>query len=304
MEMLQAMKVFGAVAKLGSFTNAADVLQVGRPHVTRSIQELEAALGVRLFQRTTRSVKLTAEGEQFFARTEEILAGVEDATTMFSESGKTLRGRLRVGLPAALSQLHFLERLRDFTRHHPGLELVLGVTDRTVDLVAEGVDCVLRIGELPDSSLIGRRVGTAVMVTCAAPSYLEEFGTPQSPTDLSGHKGVNFLSGHDNRPLSWRFLVDGEEVTATATSSISVNESNAYVTCGLAGFGLIQAPGILVDPQLADGSLVEVLAPYRPRPWTVSLLYPSREYVAPRVKVFAQWLVKALAATSQTWLMK
>ncbi|WP_212677084.1 LysR family transcriptional regulator [Pandoraea sp. PE-S2R-1] len=303
MELLQAMKVFSAVAKSGSFTSAADVLQVGRPHVTRSVQELEASLGVRLFHRTTRSVKLTAEGEQFFVRTEELLAGIDDATTMFSDSGDGLRGRLRIDLPGALSQLNFLTRLNTFARQHPGLELVLGVTDRAVDLVAEGVDCVLRIGELPDSSLVGRRIGGAVMVLCATPNYLNDFGVPKLPSDLLRHKGVNFLSGLDNRPLRWRFIVDGEPVSTTAGTCMSVNEANAYVKCALAGFGLIQAPGILVEEQLADGSLVEVLAAYRPEPWTVSLLYPSRAYVAPRVRVFAEWMAQALATTQQTWLV-
>lgn len=303
MEMLQAMKVFSAVAKLGSFTNAAEVLQVGRPHVTRSIQELEATLGVRLFQRTTRSVKLTPEGEQFYARAEEILANLDDATTMFHQSGASIRGRVRVDLPAALSQQTFLDRLRGFTRQHPDLELVLGVTDRAVDLVSEGVDCVLRIGELPDSSLVGRRVGAAVMVMCAAPSYLAESGTPETLADLPAHQGVNFLSGRDNRPLSWRFLVDGEEVAAACSASLSVNESNVLVHSGVAGFGLIQVPGVMVERQLADGSLVEVLAPYRPKPWPVSLLYPSREYVSPRVKRFSQWLADELVAASQPWLV-
>ncbi|CAG9273688.1 Transcriptional regulator, LysR family [Paraburkholderia unamae] len=303
MELLQAMKVFSAVAKLGSFTNAAEVLQVGRPHVTRYVQELEAALGVRLFQRTTRSVKLTAEGEQFYARTEEILAGIDDATTMFSQSSEAMRGRLRVDLPAALSQQKFLDRLHAFSHQYPGLDLVLGVTDRTVDLVAEGVDCVLRIGDLPDSSLVGRRVGAAVMVMCASPSYLAEYGTPASLSDLAAHKGIHFLSGHDNRPLAWRFLEDGQEQTAACSVSISVNESNAYVRCGVAGFGLIQVPGILVERQLAEGALVEVLAPCRPTPWPVSLLYPSRQYVSPRVRLFSQWLIDELVSLDETWFV-
>ncbi|WP_233805379.1 LysR family transcriptional regulator [Paraburkholderia sp. HP33-1] len=303
MELLQAMKVFSAVAKLGSFTNAAEILQVGRPHVTRYVQELEAALGVRLFQRTTRSVRLTAEGEQFYARTEEILAGIDDATTMFSHTTEAMRGRLRVDLPAALSQQGLVNRLHDFARQYPGLELVLGVTDRTVDLVAESVDCVLRIGELPDSSLVGRRVGAAVMVMCASPTYLAEYGTPESLSDLPAHKGVSFLSGHDNRPMVWRFLVGAEERTAACSASISVNAANAYVHCAVAGFGLIQAPGILVEQHLAEGTLVEVLAQYRPTPWPVSLLYPSRQYVSPRVRLFSQWLAEELVTINQTWLV-
>lgn len=302
MELLQAMKVFSAVAKLGSFTNAAEVLRVGRPHVTRYIQELEATLGVRLFQQTTRSVKLTTEGEQFYSRTAEILAGIEEATTMFALAGKTLRGRIRIDVPAALAQQRFVDRLRVFNRVHPSIELVLGVTDRAVDLVTEGVDCVLRIGELPDSSLIGRRVGAAVMVTCASPAYLHEYGTPLHISDLATHRKVNFLSGRDNRPLNLRFLVDGNEASATCNASISVNESNAYVRCGAASFGLVQVPGIMVEQHLASGELVEVLAPYRPTPWPVSLLYPSRAYVSPRLKVFTNWLAKELAGMSAKWL--
>ncbi|MGF6759416.1 LysR family transcriptional regulator [Paraburkholderia sp. GAS42] len=303
MELLQAMKVFSSVAELGSFTNAAEVLQVGRPHVTRSVQELEAALGVRLFQRTTRSVTLTAEGEQFYARTEEILASINDATSMFNQTGETMHGRLRINLPAAFSQQTFLDRLRDFNRLYPSLELVLGVTDRAVDLVAEGVDCALRIGDLPDSSLIGRRVAAAVMLTCASPGYLQEYGTPLTLSDLSAHRRINFLSGHDNRPMTWRFCADGEETAATCNASVSVNESNAYVHCGVAGFGLIQAPGIMVEEHLASGELVEVLSTHRPKPWPVSLLYPSRAYVTPRVKVFTQWLANELTTFNETWLV-
>lgn len=178
MELLQSMQVFAKLAELGSFTKVAEAMQAGRPHVTRTIQDLEASLGVRLFQRTTRKVKLTAEGERFYERIKEILAAIAETASMFDRSGSTLRGRLRIDIPTAFSQRSFMESLRRFTEAFPEIELALGVTDRTVDLVAEGIDCVLRIGDLPDSSMVAREIGTATMVTCASPSYLEACRAP------------------------------------------------------------------------------------------------------------------------------
>ncbi|WP_256673681.1 MULTISPECIES: LysR substrate-binding domain-containing protein, partial [unclassified Pseudomonas] len=252
-------------------------VQAGRPHVTRTIQDLEASLGVRLFQRTTRKVKLTAEGERFYERVKEILATIAETTSMFDRSGPTLRGRLRIDIPTAFSQRSFMESLRKFKEAFPEIELALGVTDRTVDLVAEGIDCVFRIGDLPDSSMVAREIGAATMVTCASPGYLQACGAPITLQDLADHQCVSFLSGQNNRPLPWHFSVDGEDRPHTPHGGITVNESNAYVQCGVAGFGIVQAPGIAVETFLASGELVEVLRAFRPKPRLVSVLYPSRE---------------------------
>jgi LysR family transcriptional regulator for bpeEF and oprC len=302
MELLQSMQVFARVAELGSFTRAADALQTGRPQVTRAIQELEASLGVRLFQRTTRQVRLTTEGEQFYERVTDILASVAQTKAMFDVTGASLRGKLRVDIPTAFSQPVFIASLREFADSHPDIELVLGVTDRAVDLVAEGVDCVLRIGELPDSSLVARRIGMATMVTCAAPGYIEAFGAPQTLDELSAHRGVSFLSGQNHRPLPWQFSQEGTDRSYINRRGIIVNESNAYVQCGVAGFGLLQAPGITLDKYLADGSLVEILKPYRPRPRPVSVLYPSRSQLAPQVQAFVDWLSSRFPGLYSRWL--
>ncbi|NVZ60694.1 LysR family transcriptional regulator [Pseudomonas gingeri] len=302
MELFQSMQVFARVAELGSFTKAADSIQLGRPQVTRAIQELEASLGVRLFQRTTRRVRLTTEGEQFYERVKDILGNVAAATSMFDLTGASMRGKLRVDIPSAFSRPAFIASLQEFTRRHPDIEMTLGVTDRTVDLVAEGVDCVLRIGELPNSSLIARRIGLATMVTCAAPSYLQAFGSPQTPDDLSAHRGVSFLSGQNHRPLPWHFLQEGTERSYVNRRGIIVNESNAYVQSGVAGFGILQAPGITLDSCLADGSLVEVLKSFRPRPRPVSLLYPSRSHLAPQVQAFIDWVSRKFPSLYADWL--
>lgn len=295
------MRVFARLAELGSFTKVAEATRTGRPYITRSIQELEASLGVRLFQRTTRKVKLTAEGERFYERVKAILADISDTTSMFDSSGTMLQGRLRVDIPTAFSQRSFIQSLKSFTAAFPAIELVVGVTDRTVDLVAEGVDCVLRIGELLDSSMVARQIGRVSMVTCAAPQYITEWGQPQALSDLVNHRGVNFLSGQSNRPLPWYFQENGEDRPYPSRGVITVNESNAYVQCALAGFGIIQAPGITVDAFLASGELVEVLQPYRPTQRRVSVLYPSRTHLAPQVHAFADWLREHFPALHPKW---
>jgi len=302
MDLLQSMKIFMKVSDFGSFTRAAENLQIGRPQVTLTVRDLEARLGVRLFQRTTRKVTLTSEGEAFYDRAESILGSVSDATTMFGSTGSVLRGKLRIDIPSAFAQTSFIDSLREFTRTYPDVDLVLGVTDRNVDMVAEGVDCVLRIGELKDSSLIARRIGSAVMIACAAPAYLEEFGEPVTLDQLAEHRTVNFLSGASRRPLAWHFQQDGGPVVLTPKEAILVNDSHAYVQCGIAGFGIVQVPGILVDRYLVDGWLKEILAPFRPEPRTVSVLYPSKSYLAPQVRVFVDWIQARFAALHGTWL--
>jgi LysR family transcriptional regulator for bpeEF and oprC len=302
MELLQSMRLFARLAELGSFTKAAESLDIGRPQVTRYIQELETSLGVRLFQRTTRKVALTAEGERFYERVQEILADISAATTMFDRSGATLAGRLRVDIPTAFAQLKFIKSLKEFTAAYPGINVVLGVTDRAVDLIGEGIDCALRIGDLPDSSLIARPIAMATMVTCAAPAYLHEQGEPETLDDLASHQGVTFLSGQSNRALPWHFSVKGQDRVFVSNTGITVNESNAYVQCGVSGFGIIQAPGIAVAEHLDSGDLVEILKRYRPAPRPVTLLYPSRTHLAPQVQVFIEWLQERFPRLHSEWL--
>lgn len=303
MELLRAMQVFAKLAELQSFTKVAEAMQTGRPHVTRTIQDLEASLGVRLFQRTTRRVKLTTEGERFYERVKEILVNIAETTSMFDRSGSTLRGRLRIDIPSAFSQHSFMESLKRFTEAFPEIELALGVTDRAVDLVAEGIDCVLRIGDLPDSSMVAREIGTAIMVTCASPDYLQASGLPTALQDLREHRCVSFLSGQSNRPLPWHFSVDGTDRPHIPHGGITVNESNAYVQCGVAGLGIVQAPGILVESSLARGELIEVLRAYRPQPRQVSVIYPSRTHLAPQVEAFVEWLKKDFPVLYPNWFI-
>lgn len=302
MELLQSIRLFSKLAELRSFTKAADALQIGRPQVTLAINQLEATLGVRLFQRTTRKVSLTAEGEAFLGRAEEILGGVDEAIAMFGAPSHTISGRLRIDIPSALAVEPFMASLGRFRQHYPGVSMTLGVSDRTVDLIAEGVDCVLRIGELPSSSLIARRLGTLEMITCASPEYLRGASDLKRPQDLSDHACVGFLSGLNRRTLPWHFQQDGRDMVVVPRSSMLVNDSTAYVQCGRAGFGVIQVPGLLVDRDIKDGALTAVLEEYRPLARPVSLVYPSRSYLAPQLKAFADWIQVNLGSVDPEWL--
>lgn len=302
MDLIHSIKVFVKVAEFGSFTKAAEALQIGRPQVTLTVRDLEDSIGARLFHRTTRQVSLTAEGEVFYERAREILGSVTEATTMFGRSGGPLKGKLRIDIPSAFAQTGLMLNLREFALAFPDIELVLGVTDRAIDMVAEGVDCVLRIGDLKDSSMVARRIGAAVMVTCASPRYLAEVGQPETLEELADHRVVSFLSGSSKRPLPWHFLVDGKDKTISPRSAILVNDSHAYVECGVADFGIIQVPGILVDGLLGSGRLKEVLQPFRPLPRPVSVVYPSKRYLAPQVRVFVDWIHQNFSAIDEAWL--
>ncbi|MCY1267052.1 HTH-type transcriptional regulator DmlR [compost metagenome] len=302
MELLQSMKVFTVLAELGSFTKAAEAMDLGRPQVTLAIQELESKLGVRLFQRTTRKVSLTVEGVAFHEKAEEILANITEATTMFGR--KAPAGRLRIDIPAAFAQQPVIDALREFCRVYPDISLTIGVTDRAVDMIAEGVDCTLRLGDPPDSSSVVRKLGTATMVTCASPSYLEALGEPTSYADLPHHHAVQFLSGQTKRTLSWQFNVDGETMTYEPRGAIVVNDSKAYVQCSVSGFGIIQAPGLAVQEHLRTGALVEILASLRPPPRLVSVLFPSKTHLAPQVRAFIDWLIKEYVDLEPEWLQR
>lgn len=226
--MLDSMKVFVQVVELRSFTKAADALQLHRPAVTRAIQQIEADLGVKLLHRTTRSLSLTTEGEAFYQRARLLLLEVSDLMASFSPT-QPPRGRLRIDAPLALTHGILVPALADFQSLYPDIEMVLTASDRKADLVAEGIDCAIRLGELDDSSFISRRLGRVRMATCAAPSYLEKYGTPLTPDDLIHHKAVNFFSEHSREVMAWNFVVDGETVARRPGSSMLVNNSDVLL---------------------------------------------------------------------------
>lgn len=296
------MEVFKAVADLGSFSRAAEYMSLGRPQVSRVIQELEGSVGVRLFHRTTRNVRLTFEGEQFYERIDLLLADIEEVNSMFNKGCGDISGRLRVDITTALAQESFLANLKQFSDSYPNIELSLGITDRTVDLVAEGVDCVLRLGSLPSSNLIAKPIGRVRMVTCASPQYLEQHGEPKTLDELTSHVGVNFLSGQNNRLMPWSFYENGEERKLNCRNGVIVNESNSYVECGVVGFGIIQAPGITLHKYLHSGRLVEVLKNYQPESKQLSILYAERKFQSLKTRAFIEWVSQSFPKLYSEWI--
>lgn len=292
MNRLDAMRVFARVAELASFTRAADSLSLPKASVSSAVQSLEGELGTRLLHRTTRKVQLTQDGQVFYERCKDLLADMDELGAMFQRGPGALQGRLRVDLPSRTAQKHVIPALPQFLRAHPKLELELSSTDRRVDLVREGFDCVLRIGPLGDSSLVARPLGTMRLVNCASPDYLRRHGTPRSLADLARHQLIHYVPTLGARPAGWE-LADGRSVAMAG--ALTVNDSNAYEAACLAGLGLIQAPLLGMQAHLAAGRVVEVLPEFPAAPLPVSLVYAHRRNLSRRVQVFMDWLAQTLA---------
>jgi len=290
MDRIKAMQTFVRIVEAGSFTRAAETLDLPRASLTATMQNLEAYLGTQLLLRTTRSISLTTDGAAYYAQCVEILAAVEAAEAPYRGSAGSPQGRLRVALPGAVGRRVVVPRIGEFHAQYPGIELVVSLSDRVADLTREGIDCALRVGELDDSALIGRQVGSMSFVTCAAPAYLARHGTPANLDDLERHTSVVHFSGRTGRPFDWDFVVDGEPVRRRLAGAIAVNDADAYVSCGLQGLGLIQAAAYMVQAHLASGALVAVLAHLPSVPMPVSLVYARGRIANPRLRVFAQWI--------------
>jgi LysR family transcriptional regulator, regulator for bpeEF and oprC len=292
MDRLQAMQVFTRVVDTNSFTRAAETLDLPRASVTTIIQNLEAFLGTRLMHRTTRRLSLTPDGAAYYERCVRILADVEETEASFQSGNKKPHGKLRIDMPGSIGRLLVIPSLSEFHTRYPDIDLQLGLSDRPVDLLQEGVDCVVRVGALQDSSLVARRIGLFEGVTCAAPDYIERAGMPTSLEDLENHKAVNYFSSRTGRTIDWAFMVDGKEVEVKMKGIVSVNDADAYVTCGVEGFGLIQPALFMVLPHLRSGQLVEVLPELKPLPMPISAVYPHSRHLSPKVRVFVDWIAE------------
>jgi DNA-binding transcriptional LysR family regulator len=239
MDRLDAMRLFARIVERRSFSQAARDLQIPRPTVTHAIQQLEARLGARLLERTTRQVTPTRDGLVYYERCVRLLADADEAESLFRTAAP--RGPLRVDLQGTLARVFVLPALPDFLARYPDVRLRLSEGDRMVDLIREGVDCVLRAGELTDSSLIGRRVASFEQVTCASPAYLDAFGVPRTLDDLASHRMIGYLSSASGRPYPLEFRDGGETRLVAPETSITVTGAEIYTACTLAGLGLVQS---------------------------------------------------------------
>ncbi|WP_312429328.1 LysR family transcriptional regulator [Achromobacter sp.] len=291
MDKLQAMATFIRVVEARSFTRAAQSLALPRSSVTTMIKNLETHLGTPLLHRSTRSLSLTDAGARYLQACQAILANIADAENDVTAAIRAPRGRVRVDMPGVVGRAIVVPRLAEFESRYPDVEIVLGLSDRPADLIYEGIDCAIRSGELADSTLVARSLGHLAWVTCASPQYLGRFGEPESVQALPGHRVINYLSNATGRPLDWRFRVDGEDVSMALPSRYAVNETEAYLHCGLEGLGLIQLSALAASPYLRSGRLREVLADARCEPVPISIVYPQARATA-AVKAFVQWVLE------------
>lgn len=293
MDQVKAMKVFVRIYERSSFTLAADDLNLPRATLTHTLNQFEAWLGTRLLERSTRRVRPTLDGEAYYLRCVQLLAELEEAELAFRSVAP--KGRLRVDLHGTLAKYFVIPALPQFMARYPEIELSISEADRFVDLIAEGVDCVLRAGTLGDSALIGRRVATLRQVTCASPAYLRKYGEPERLADLGEHRAVNYVSRTTAKLFPFEFMVDGQVQEGTIEGALSVFGAEIYAASAVAGLGIIQCPHYRIAELIDQGVMQEILIDTPPPPMPVSVLYPQNRHMSPRVRVFVDWLAEIFA---------
>ncbi|MDQ9820818.1 LysR family transcriptional regulator [Acinetobacter bereziniae] len=290
LDRIQAMQIFVRVAEAESFIHAAEALSLPASTVTSVVKNLEKYLQVRLLNRTTRRVSLTPEGAEYLIQCKEILDLIEHTESNLTKAIKKPQGRLRVDMPAGIAHSVVMPNLQDFQLRYPDIHLMIGVSDRQVDLIKEGVDCVIRMGNLENSSLVARPLGEFRWVTCASAAYLKENGIPQSLEDLAHHRAIHYFSGNNRKTGEMCFVQNGEKKIVRMNGNIAVNETELYIKMCLEGYGLAQLAERLVTEHLKEKRLLAVLQDWCPSPVTVTLLYPHQRYVSPAVRVFSDWM--------------
>ena len=291
MDRLQAMQVFTRVVDTSSFTKAAETLSLPRASVTTIIQNLEAFLGVRLMHRTTRRLSLTPDGAAYYERCVRILADVEETEASFQANNRKPHGKLRIDMPGSIGRLLVIPSLCEFHTRYPDIDLQLGLSDRPVDLLQEGVDCVIRVGALQDSSLVARRVGLFECVTVASPDYLERHGEPQTIDDLNQHKAVNYFEPH--RPHDRLDVPDRRQGSRDEDGRHRVGERRGCVR-DLRDRRLRADPAAALHGAAASARrpAQEVLPGVKPLPMPISVVYPHSRHLSPKVRVFVDWIAE------------
>jgi DNA-binding transcriptional LysR family regulator len=290
MDKLGQYRVFIQVAEMGSFIKAAHALELPRASVSAAIQQLESHLGTRLLHRTTRQVRLTADGAQLLERVRQLLADAEDIDHLFHASQRKIAGRLNVDVPSRIARRLIAPALPGLLRRYPRLQLALGSSDQVIDLVQEGVDCAVRIGALQDSSLVVRPLGHIALINCASPGYLHEHGVPTAPEELAqGHWSVGYAVASTGPGAPWEYLAAGRERRLAVPSRVIVNNAESYIACCVSGAGLIQIPRFDVQLLLDRGELTEVMPEHRAAPMQVSLIYAHRKQRSRRLNAFIEW---------------
>jgi DNA-binding transcriptional LysR family regulator len=298
MDRFDALQAFARVVEAGSFTKAADTLQLSKATVTQLVQQLEARLRVKLLHRTTRQVRVTAEGAAYYERVIQLLADMDDAEAALASGTAQPRGRLRVDVPSPIAQWILIPALPAFHARYPELQIEMGVSDRVVDVIADNVDCVVRGGEPTTLSLVSRRVANLPIAAYAAPGYLQQHGVPAHPSVLenSHHRTVGFLWRRIGKALPFDMRRGDERVVIDGRYVLAVDDGNAYLAAGLAGLGIVWLPRYMADAHAARGALVELFDDWRFEPIPLYVLYPPHRHVSAKLRVFIDWVVALMQA--------
>lgn len=296
MDRFDAMQAFARVVETGSFTQAAQTLHMSRTTVTQLVQQLEARLRVRLLNRTTRQVNVTADGAAYYERVRRLLADLDDAETSLSTFAASPRGRLRVDVPSPLARLIIVPALHDFHARWPDIQLDLGASDRHVDLIDENVDCVIRGGAITDPSLVARHIGDLQAGLYAAPSYLERHGTPGHPSALETepHQIIGYLRKHGGRLLHVTLQRGSEQLTVQGRHTFAMDDGNTYLAAGLAGLGVIWLPDYMADAHVQQRELVRLFPDWTLEAMPLNLAFPPNRHVSAKLRVFIDWVVELM----------
>lgn len=303
-DRLKAMEVFVCVAELGSFTQAAEALLMPKPTVSVLVRDLETHLGVRLLNRTTRRLSLTPDGVSYLERANLLLREIGELETQIRGAVVTPQGRLRVDVAAAFGRHVLMPALPEFLARYPEINIEVGSTDRPVDLVREGVDCVVRGGNIFDESLVAKKLGALEVITCAAPGYLATFGTPKKLSDLEKHIFVNYFSTKTGRLFPFEFKTrkrDDAMQEISRPHRVAANDADSYIAAGVAGMGLIQSPMTrFVREHLAAGRLIRVMEKYNCGELPMVVMYPRNRHLSARIRAFVDWIAEVFAREFET----
>ena len=288
MDRLKCMQVFAKVVETGGFTAAAQALDVSRPMASKYVQRLEDELGVRLLNRTTRRVSLTQAGRGFYLKCQNIFADIDHAMAEASNLQITPRGNLRINAPISFGRDHLMSAIASFQNTYPEISVDLTLNDRLVDIVDEGFDLAIRIGRLRDSSLIARHLAPCQLIACAAPSYIEQHGTPQQPSDLAAHNCLIYTYSQESG--QWTFEKDGKKEKIAVSGDFRANFGEAVVAAAIAGRGIVVDPSFIVGPFIRSGKLVPILTNWSTFPLGIYAVYPQARLLPLKVRVFIDFL--------------
>jgi len=298
MDRFDAMHAFARVVETRSFTKAADTLHMSKTSVTQLVQQLEARLRVKLLNRTTRKVNVTADGAAYYERVVRLLADMDDAETSLSSASASPRGRLRVDVPSPLARFILVPALPAFHARYPEIQIDMGVSDRMVDLIGENVDCVVRGGVITDPSLVARHVSDLALGVYAAPGYLASAGTPSHPRALdddAGHRIVGYVWSRTGKTFPYAMRRGDERVEVQGRCAFSFDDGNAYLAAGLAGLGILWLPEYMAKAHVARGELVALFEDWRLDPMPMFVAFPPNRRVSAKLRVFIDWVVELMA---------